>query len=234
MSETQAASGVIPPYIPFDTFTGFIEYLKGSAVPSRIDKSAMPSDLPSLVRGQIQSALKFLLLVDSAGTPDPKLRRLVGAYATDKWKEELAGVISDAYVDLVGDTDLDSATQHQLDERFRAYYDSDQMRVKAARFYLTAMTAAGLKFSPHLMARRTNPAPRTRTTNKPPKPPVSSVTQMQDDPVEHAEYINFPIGPNRTIKVPKDLTPDDCVMIKTMIPLLEAYAVRTKKGGDDD
>jgi hypothetical protein len=231
MSESES-SKLIPPYIPFDTFLGFIEFLKGATVPSRIDKSAMPGDLPSLVRGQIQSALRFLHLIDSAGTPDPKLRELVASFGTEKWKGCLSDTIMAAYAPLVGGMDLDSGTSHQLDEQFRAFYDSEQMRMKAMRFYLTAMTAASIKFSPHLMARRTSPAPRSRSVSKSSIKPASQTgqeKQRDQESNEHDDFVDFPIGIGRVIRVPKDLTVGDCTMIKAMVPVLEAYAARIGK-----
>jgi hypothetical protein len=58
---------------------------------------------------------------------------------------------------------------------------------------------------------------RNKAPNAPPPAP---------SPPQQTGTINFPIGPDRYLTVPKDLTVEDCASIETILPALQAYAKR--------
>jgi hypothetical protein len=141
-----------PPYLPFRTFTGFLDELKETAVPQRIDNSVM-NKLSGSLKTQMRSALKFMGLTDDAGTVLAPMRTLVAARSTPEWKTAWSDVFFDAYHGLVGDLDLDTGTLQQLKDRFKQHGVEGSVLIKAVRFYLGAMEDSGSKFSPHFKAR---------------------------------------------------------------------------------
>ena len=226
---------IIPPYVPWETFTQFLAHLKATAVPPCIDKSAMPSNMPTLVRGQVQSTLRFLGLIDSSATTDETLHGLVQAYETQDWRERLEGMIFRYYDGIINDLDLDNATQNQLDERFGTAGVTGQMRLKSIRFFLSALTAAGKTFSPHFSARRKS-TPK-RSVRKPAIAQRGKTKEKEKEPISgnptnvSQGMTLIPIGGGRHIAVEPDITDDDVDVIETMIPALRAMAKRHKKGG---
>ncbi len=81
-----------PVYIPFATFQSFVEALKNTTIPPRIDNSVTPT-MSGQMRGALTSCLRFLKLVDSARHVTPRLKPLVDAFGTDKWQAELNDVL---------------------------------------------------------------------------------------------------------------------------------------------
>jgi hypothetical protein len=222
---------LVVPYIPWETFTGFIGHLKATAVPSRIDKSVMPASMPSLTRGQIQSAIRFLGLVDDAGTTTKALKDLVAAYETETWQQAIIDNLLEPYSQIIGELDLENATQNQLDERFHAAGVDGQMLLKSLRFYLAMMTASGSAFSPHLMAKRKQaPTPRKKTvTEKKSKSAEGDDKSARTDSSKPAKgTVRYPLyfkgKPDGEIVVPEDLDANDCKVIERQFAVLRAYA----------
>lgn len=233
MSSEQEA--LVPAYIPWETFTGFIAHLKATAVPGRIDKSMMPSEMPRLTRGQILSALKFLNLVDGAGTTSSSLRKLVAAYETEEWAEEVGTSVCDAFDEIIRGLDLSEATQAQLDERFKAAGVQGQMLSKSIRFYLSAVRAAGWAFSPHLLAKRKSAGSGKRKATTRSKSGNGAAHSDDGDGKARHATIRAPEGtksyplyfkgkPDGAIIVPADLGPGDCKVIELQLAVLRAYA----------
>jgi hypothetical protein len=236
---------LIPAYIPWETFTAFIGHLKATAVPSRIDKSMMPANMPMLTRGQIQSALRFLGLIGDGGTTNKELRELVAAYDTEAWPGTIKDTLVMAYVPIVNGLDLDEATQHQLDEKFAAVGVNGQMLLKSVRFYLAMLTAGGMTFSPHLMAKRRSSTPGARKKPTKPKSMASASESDGDSPAEEDDKVDtktkdqnqkgtkrYPLyfkgKPDGSIVVPESLTEADCKVIELQLAVLRAYAEGTK------
>lgn len=145
---------VIPPYVPWPTLLTFIEPLKATVTPSRIDHSIM-QNFSGAVRSQLLVALKFLGLIEPDGTATKRLKDLVSAYQTDEWKSVLGDIITVAYAPIIGGIDLQSATSTQLDNQFRENGGVSGSTIdKCTRFYLSALTAADISFSPHFSTRR--------------------------------------------------------------------------------
>lgn len=235
MRQRPTTDKLIPAYVPWDTFAEVIAHLKATAVTSRIDKSALPASMPPLTKGQIQSALRFLGLTESDGTTRNELRELVAAYQGAKWKEAVSKLIVSRYAGIVGQLDLEHATQQQLDDRFGDANVTGQMRLKSIRFYLSALTEAGQPFSPHLSARRRRPTPSKKRNGGGPQRlraqlarSRSKVHQTRPDGTI-AIPIPLPDSPQRAVIVPVDLSEADCDMIDTV---LRAYAKRRMHSED--
>jgi hypothetical protein len=222
-----------PPIISYKTFTNFLKSLSTTAVPASIDRSIM-AKMSGITQNQTLSALRFLRCIGPNGVVQHPLHNLVKAFGTESWSSVLTDVISDAYVEIVDGLDLDNGTASQLAFAFKKRGGVDgQMLSKAVRFYLKAMTDAGLTYSPHFKA---PPAPRKpKSTRAKVKGSEDGNEIIDDQPEDNTPIARgmtlVPIGGGRNIAVEKDLTDDDVDVIETLIPALRAMAKRHTKGG---
>jgi hypothetical protein len=225
---------VVPPYLPWETFKEFIGHLKATAIPLELDRSVRPSGMPSLVRGQVQTSLRFLQLLEGK-TPTNNLKELVVAHGTDRWKDAVIEHVVGPYDQVLDGLDIANATRDQLDERFKRIGVDGQMLLKSTRFLLAMLRDAGVDYSPHLSVpregtggRRSPKSPESKRTNRgaqydgapkvdarPPKNPPA------DGTITIPLYL--PDKPLGELIVPKDLDDADCDMIDAM---LRAYAKR--------
>src|SRR4051794_23090180 len=93
MSETDAEKATAP-FVPWNTFKTFIKSdLKEKVVPPKIDSSMFPQKSGTDAR-LLRSALRFHALVkgDNDETTD-RLRSLVAAYETDRWKDAVSDLL---------------------------------------------------------------------------------------------------------------------------------------------
>jgi len=148
MAETKQ----LPPYAPWPTFVGFLDSLKNTAIPSRIDPSVM-TKMSGTARSQVRGALIFFDLIDDNGTVFESMRSLVRAYGTDEWAMRWKRSFAPSYASIVGDLDIETASLKQLVDRFREAGLSGSVLRKAIRFYLDALKATGEAFSPHFKTR---------------------------------------------------------------------------------
>lgn len=231
---------LVAPYIPWETLTDAIAHLKATAVPGRIDKSALPPGMATLVRGQVQSALRFLGLTDANNKTNDALRSLVKVYETNEWATKIKVLVPKQYSRIVGDLELMDATQNLLDEKFAAAGIKGQMALKSVRFYLAALSAAGIPYSPHLAQRRKSAGPkksnvyRSRTRKNTKKKAVQKNTQ-QDTSSHNAnggtqlpDQQSIPLGNDEIMTVPNRLTMKHVASIEAMLPYLRTLTV----GGD--
>jgi hypothetical protein len=227
MPQQDTDEKMIAPYIPWETFLDVIKHLRTHGVPERIDKTALPEGMPTLVRGQVQSALRFLGLTGENNLSNEALHALATAYETERWSEVLQNHVVPQYAAIVGDLKLASATQLQLDEKFEAVGIEGQMALKSIRFYLLLVSAAGIPYSPHLVARRKFPIKAVRKKATQPQSATahnSDPTTSASVPTDNDAFERVPLGNGRFIGVPKDLTIDDCEMVEAMMPYLKRMA----------
>jgi hypothetical protein len=200
MAEEEAKA--TPPYIPWKTFTNFIERLKSTAIPSQIDNSVMPN-LAVQVRGQVRSALRFLSLTDKDDNTSSKFRSLVEAYNSDSWARSWKPIITESYSSVVGDLNLIDATPRQLENRFRDNGGvSGQMMDKCIRFYLSAAESAGAAISHHLTARQSKAATNVPKTRKP-KTTANVADETKDTENENASVrvLAFPVHGTSDVRI---------------------------------
>ncbi len=215
----------LPPYIPFKTFQGFIEKLKGTVVPERVDSSLLKTYSGSVGR-QVVAALKFLKMLDDNRYTTDNLRSVVKSFGSPEWSEIFGDVVSAAYADVIGDLNLDAATFGQLAERFRTRGAEGVVLQRCISFYLSATNSAGWTISPHISSRE-----RSRPEKGSRKRPKRSF--LKDDELAPLDEIapgrsvrfTFPIPDKSTANIilPADLTTEDWQMIDTMI---RAYILR--------
>jgi hypothetical protein len=224
-TETKALS--TPPYIPFATFAAFIEAMKNTTIPPRIDSSVTPT-MSGQMRGALTSCLAFLELMDKDRAVTSRLKPLVDAYGTDEWRPALSTVIGPSYLRIVGGLDLARATGGQLTEAFRDKGGVDgQVLEKCVRFYLAAMDAAGLPYSPHFKTRGATSIRKSNGSKPKARKPKGGTPLSGDDP-ERADppplavdglvpfVVPFPDKAAAKFYIPKNITEDDWTLIDTI------------------
>lgn len=235
--EFQTERAQTPAYVPYMTFKNFVGMLKEHGVPSHVDKSVM-THLAGGTQSHLTSALKFLGLTKSDQTPTWELNQLVSAYDTETWPEVISATINQAYADVVGKMDLNSATPYQLDKCFESDSDSAAMIDKCVRFYLSALDDAKISYSSHLKKRKPRATRRLRSNGKSkevPKPtqassePLAVQMPAKESPLSNG-MIMYPIHFSNDrvgkIEVPRDIDEEDCEMIELLIPMLKMLAKR--------
>jgi Family of unknown function (DUF5343) len=155
MSEKSKSNS--PPYATFSSLMGFLNKLRDSAgIPSRIDPSVFGNASGSIVYSII-AALKFLGLIDDAGTPSNAFKELVSASDEDRIPL-LKKAIEAGYPSLFdGTIQLSTMTAGQFDEHFRDVYSVKGSTVdKIASFFISAAQTAQIPLSNHLLSRRSS------------------------------------------------------------------------------
>jgi hypothetical protein len=152
MSE-KAKSGP-PPYATFSSFISFLNRLRDTTIPSRIDATVFGNASGSLSYSII-ATLKFLKLVDADGVPLPAMSKLVNASDAER-KPQIAALIKDAYPSFFGgDIDITKATAGQFDDLIRETFESSGSTVdKIAGFFIAAATFSGIELSALIKSRK--------------------------------------------------------------------------------
>jgi hypothetical protein len=240
MAQHESDSKMVPAYVPFDTFEGFMDTLKQMTVPDFIHKELMPR-MSGALQGHLIVSLKFLNLIGPKNETKEDLPRLVQSRGTGDWKKVLASVVEPAYAPVIGDLNLKSGLARHLRERFKESSGLDGTTLdKAIRFYLKALKSAGIEFSPYFQTRKTTTKrgtgngrtrPDTQQPEKDFRPedvrhPQRQTPQGLSEPPPGC--LIFPMYlPGKTtgsIVVPDNLTEDDMPMVDAAIAMVKAYA----------
>jgi Family of unknown function (DUF5343) len=145
---------ISPPYATFSAFINFLNKLRETVVPSRIDPTVFGNASGSLSYSII-STLKFLKLIDESGTPSEQFIEL--ANATDDARPALLkAIIVKGYPALFKSTvHLTTMTAGQFDEHIRQEYGASGSTIdKVALFFIAACKAADIPVSAHLQNRK--------------------------------------------------------------------------------
>lgn len=143
-----------PPYATFSAFLNFINKLRDTQVPSRIDPTVFGNASGSLSYSII-AALKSLKLISADGKPAAELVSFVKASDDDR-KALMQAILREGYPSLWTDAiDLGTATAGQFDEHIRSEYDVKGSTVdKVANFFIAAAKYADFALSHHLSNRK--------------------------------------------------------------------------------
>lgn len=138
-----------PPYVPYKTFQNFINSLRASGVPGRIDRTVLPG-LSGASQSYLLIALRFLGFIEPVtGTPTAEFVRLVKEPQQERAILETATRSSYHFIFHQG-FNLEAATEGQLIEKFKGYdLGGDTVR-KCLSFFVLLCNAAGIKLSPHI------------------------------------------------------------------------------------
>jgi len=143
-----------PPYATFPAFISFINRLRETGVPNKIDPSVFGNASGSLIYSVLAS-LKFLNLIDDNGVPSARFIEFVKASDEHRTKL-LRQIITEGYPTLFkGDLDLANISAGQFDTHIRDEFDVEGSTIdKIAAFFLAAAKAAEIPVSTFLEKRR--------------------------------------------------------------------------------
>jgi hypothetical protein len=185
----EAASQVVPPYLPYKTFVGSFGRLS-DGVPPKIDRQIWKNH-PGSIQSQIFSAYKFFELISPEDAPTDRLRELVDA--GDNFAQLFAPVFKKYYAPVLNHS-LTTMTPRMLSEEFDAAFGAEgETKKKAIRFFLQAAKESGLTLSRFLLDQSRTPASGRR--KKPAK--RESEPRPQD---EFRAADEQPAPPGRTYK----------------------------------
>ena len=197
-----------PAYVTYTTFDNFINGLKETGIPNRIDKSVLGT-MSGTVQSFMMGALRFLDLVTESGAPTQAMKDLVSG---DR-KKALSDMVHHSYDFLFSGFNLKAATLQEVEEKFREKQLSGDTIRKAISFFTLACDAAGIAYSPHLKSKKgTRGNGGTRRQRKPKgdagetAPPLDN-SQTKQDPAYHPPQV-LPLAKDRkvTVVAPKDMT----------------------------
>lgn len=235
MATAEVQSKPSPPYPSFKTLKAFLEDLKATDVPQQIDRSIM-GKMSGITQSQILAAFRFLGLVDKDDKTTNAMKRLVTAVGTPQWPATLNNIVMPAYMGLLRDIDISTATAKQLRDCFKDGTGIDgETLSKACRFYLKLLDDAQIKHSPHLKSSQRKPVGKRSNGPRRAESRSNTGAQSRNDGDRGANPrgatipegmmeipIYLPEGQGRLI-VPKQITEADCDMVDA---ILRAYARR--------
>ena len=186
-----------PPYTAFQSVKSLIATTKGHAVlPGRFDRTVL-GNFSGAVASQLLTGLRFLKLTDDGGIPTPALHRLVAAYDTESWHEELSAVIRQAYAPIFN-LNLEIASPSQFSQHFKATYGGEgETHRKGMTFFLNAALEAKIPVSPYITkGKKQRSAPIKRRVNKSnggrtnePQGGNEAVTSLEDEIVNQTPHV---------------------------------------------
>lgn len=166
-------------YLPFATFTNALDHLHAIGIPHKIDRDIFPS-FSGIMQGQVLGALKFLGLMDEAGTPTNDLAMLVDPKSR---KAALKDLLKKRYVALVS-LDLTKVSPSQFDKALGDYGVTGATHQKAKSFFLKAAQFVELPLTP-LLTRKTRVstgARRKKSENSRITPPAGELQTRSEAP----------------------------------------------------
>lgn len=238
---TDSTAKTTPPaYVSFGAFLNFINKLRETSVPQRIDRSLLGNQSGSLISALL-AALRSFDLVDDSQRPTPLMRQLVTAKDEDR-KELFKQLFQQGYASILSDPDfhLETATTAQLTEKFREAGVSGSTIAKCIALFLNLSKAAGVTVSQHIKAPtvpRTNGKKAAKSQAKREVEAEVDAGGASDADVEgdneDVERFEIPIPgkPSVRVIVPRDLDGDDWEMLQSMITVYIKRWKGFKPGG---
>jgi hypothetical protein len=154
--------------------------MEREGVPGRIDKTYLVG-MAGGTQNQLKHAMRSLGLIGEDGkTPTQALIDL--AKKPDERPQRLAGILRERFPTLVG-LGLD-ATKGQLDEALGEYQLNGATARKAATFFVSAATYAGIPLSPHIKPKAGPGTSASASTSRRPARKRRNVGQNDGPPVQ--------------------------------------------------
>lgn len=219
MAEKQSKTK-LPPYVSFGAFESFINKLRDTGVPGKVDRSLMPSASGSLVSA-LQASLRSLGMIDDQNRPTAKMTQLVEASDEDR-KPVYKSIVDDAYAFLFDDPqfDLTKATTGQVADKFREQDITGSTVSKSIGFFLAIAKAADVKVSVHVKA---PPPPRGNGAKKVTKAAAAKTAadldgEEEEEDGDDVHRFEIPIPGKSSVKVivPSDLDAEDWEMLQSV------------------
>lgn len=147
------------PYISFKNFEDALARLALEGLPGSFAEWKYPATRTA--RSQLQSAFRYLGLIDAETKPTEHLFALVSSLGSGKYGSQLADMLRRSYPDFAA-LDLTSATPSMAADAIAQRCKSTDGARKALRFYLQAAKKAGVEIGPRLSYGRRPPVPPAR------------------------------------------------------------------------
>jgi len=185
----------VPPYASFATLLHQLERMEREGIPGRIDKTYLVG-MAGGTQNQLRHAMRSLGLIGEDGkTPTRALIDL--AKKPDERPQLVASILRERYPTLVGLGQ--DATKGQLDEALGEYELNGATARKAATFFVSAATYAGIPLSPHIKPKAgtaatsasRRPARRKRTVGQDGGPPAPQNGVPSDKDRMRREYFEL-------------------------------------------
>lgn len=148
---TEIKKTPLPPYVPYSTFSSFINGLKDTGIPSHIDRSIM-TNMSGSGQSAMLATIKALGLIDTNSEPTERLDMLVNGEES-QLRETIEAIVIDTYGFLFDESiQIQNTTSKKVEEKFRAAGASGSTLTKCISFFLAAAKAANITVSPHVRA----------------------------------------------------------------------------------
>lgn len=171
---------LIPPYLSYKTFHGFIERLRArQPLPNRIDRSVM-AELSGSNQSQLAAALRYLQLIGPSNSPTGTLVGLVSAEGAD-YQKALRALLITRYAFLFDSGDLRRLTPREIQRKFENVGASGETVRRCTSFLLAAARHAQIPLSPFVT--RAPNVSRRKVTSKRLLPKLASSSDNSDDNV---------------------------------------------------
>ena len=158
----RSKSSLIPPYVSYKTFLGFLASLKAQGIPSRIDRSVL-SQKSGSVQSQLLLAFNYLGLLGQGGRPAEHLHQLINSQGSGR-RAILREITESAY-QLVFDSgvNLETATSEEIEELFAQTGASGETLRRSIAFFLALAREGGIPISPYIRPHRKKGRSQGRT-----------------------------------------------------------------------
>jgi len=215
-----------PPYVSFTAFVNFLNRLRESHIPGKIDRTVFGKGPSGSLVAAMVSSMKYLELIDEANRPTSAMRALVEA-SDDARKPLFAEMVKTKYGFLFGDPDFDLAVAStgQVTEKFREQEVSGSTITKAIAFFLGLARAGDFKVSSHIkppaVARKVSKSVARKgtergTSDDEREDDEDEYQENDEDPTAHRFEIPIPGKSSVKVIVPNDLDADDWEMLQSV------------------
>jgi hypothetical protein len=150
VNKTDSAHKTLPPYMSYKAFQNFLDGLRVAGVPTRMDKSLVPS-MNGTNQALLSATLRYFGLVTAKGATTEDLDALVNT--PEGAREEVwRRLVMKGYANLfASNIDLERTTTDELGEEFiKEGVSSEDTIRKCVTFFTFAAKEAGIKLSPYI------------------------------------------------------------------------------------
>ena len=147
--------------------------------------------------------------------------------SAEEWKEQWQRIVDDVYEPITKDIELKKATVQQLRDAIRAASGAAGSIDRAVRFYIAALDAAGIEYSPHFKSKSRGSPTATKTASgtttkrkRTKKKPGGGGADDDSPPPEGWERFQLPIpGHDRRVlvEVPKEMDDRQWKMVRRFV-----------------
>lgn len=190
---TESGTELKPPYVAYRSFANFIDGLRQTGIPDRIDRSVMPG-YSGAAQSFLLLALKFFRLITDTGSPTDALKKLVEHKGAEK--AILADIVKRSYGFIFNDDfNLKAATEAQMLDKFRDTGLGGETVRKCLSFFLQICEASDIAVSPYLKSQQ-----RQSSTGTVPSPGRRPARRRKTENVRDDDNGGEPPAPARSLQ----------------------------------